>query len=183
MKKALVLLAPGCEEMEAVIIIDVLRRAGINVCAAGLEAGVLTASRGVRLLPDVALDDLADAKDYDVIVLPGGMPGTMALRADLRVRDLLLWYQSAGRLVAAICAAPLVLDAHGLLDGKTYTCYPGADKEIQGGTRRNQAVVEDGNLVTSMGPGTAIDFALTLVRRLAGAEAEKSVAAGLLWSR
>lgn len=182
MKKALVLLAPGCEEMEAVIVLDVLRRAGIETVAAGLQAGMFEASRGVKLTPDTGLDDLAGAKAFDLLVLPGGMPGTLALREDLRVRDLLLYYfQAPGKLVGAICAAALVLDAHGLLEGRRFTCYPATAREIQGGTRLDDRVVIDGNLITSQGPGTAMAFALALVNQLMGDETRDQVASGMLF--
>ncbi len=181
MKSALVLLAPGFEEMEAVTMVDVLRRGGIRVRVAGLEAGVVSGSRGVKVEPDLALDDVEDAKEYDAIVLPGGMRGTEALRGDARVRDLLLWYGAQpGRVVAAICAAPLVLDAHGLLEGRRYTCYPGVEGSISGGEHRPDRVVADGDLLTSRGPGTAIDFALALVERLMGGRTRSEVARGLL---
>jgi 4-methyl-5(b-hydroxyethyl)-thiazole monophosphate biosynthesis len=180
MKRALVLLAPGVEEMEAVIVIDVLRRAGVDTVAAGLEEGVLRASRDVQLLPDLPLSELTDAKDFDLLVLPGGMPGTLALREDLRVRDLLLHYwQAPGARVAAICAAPLVLDAHGLLENRRFTCHPSVTSQIAGGLRKEEAVVVDGNLITSQGPGTAITFALTLVELLVSAELRRELAAGM----
>jgi protein deglycase len=182
MKTAMVLLAAGCEEMEAVIILDVLRRGGIETTAVGLQAGMFEASRGVKLTPDIALDDLEAAKDFDLMVLPGGIPGTLALRDDVRVRDLLLHYfQSPGKTVGVICAAALVLDAHGLLEGRTFTCYPATAKEIQGGTRLNDPVVIDGNLITSQGPGTAMAFALQLVETLTDKETRDAVAAGMLF--
>jgi DJ-1 family protein len=181
MKSALVLLAPGCEEMEAVIVLDVLRRAGVRVVGAGLEAGVLVASRGVRLEPDLPLDAVGDAKDFDALILPGGMGGTRALREDARVRDLVLHYaQAPGKILACICAAALVLDAAQVLEGRTYTCYPGVEKEIRHGERADRAVVVDGRLVTSQGPGTAFAFALKLVAMLRGESVAREVSAGLL---
>ncbi len=182
MKKACVLLAPGCEEMEAVIVIDVLRRGGVEVVATGLQEGVFEASRQVKLCGDVALDDLENAKDFDLLVLPGGIPGTHALRDDPRVRDLLLHYfQSPHKTIGVICAAALVLDAHGLLEGKRFTCYPSTAPDIQGGTWVDERVVVDGNLITSQGPGTAMAFALKLVERLVGVETSMEVAEGMLF--
>jgi len=180
---ALILLAPGCEEMEAVITIDVLRRAGVKVVAAGIQGrGVLVASRDVNLVPDVALDDLEDANSFSALILPGGMPGTEALREDLRVRDLLRHYAARkGVIVATICAAALVLDAHDLLEGRRFTCYPSVASDIQGGHYEDAAVVEDGSLITSQGPGTAMAFALTLVERLTDRETRNRVAEGLLY--
>lgn len=181
MKNALILLAPGCEEMEAVILIDTLRRGGVEVCAAGLTSDVLTASRGVRLLPDCSLDELEAPKGFDSLVLPGGLPGTEALREDLRVRDLLRAYAaSETQWITAICAAPTVLAAHGLLEGKRYTCYPGLKDRIEQGTWVDEAVVEDGRIITSQGPGTSFACALHLLTRLADMETARSVAAGML---
>ncbi|MGA0332599.1 MAG: DJ-1 family glyoxalase III [Kiritimatiellia bacterium] len=182
MKSACVLLAPGCEEMEAVTVIDVLRRGGVEVVAAGLQAGVFEASRGVRLEADLPLENLAEAKEFDLLVLPGGLPGTLALRDDSRVRDLLIHYfNHPEKRVGVICAAPLVLDAHGLLEGRIFTCYPSVAKEIQGGTRVDETVVVDGNLITSQGPGTAIAFALRLLEELMGRGCAEDVAAGMLY--
>lgn len=182
MSRALVLLAPGCEEMEAVISIDVLRRGGVDVVAASLEEGVLIASRDVKLAGDVALDALSDPKDFDLLVLPGGMPGTMAMCNDLRVRDLLVHYISASqKRVATICAAALVLEEHGLLEGRTFTCYPTVQEKISGGTWVDQPVVIDGDLITSQGPGTAMAFALTLVELLVDRATRDQVADGMLF--
>lgn len=178
--RALVPLADGCEELEAVTIIDILRRAEIDVTVAGLEGGEVAASRGVRILPDTDLESaMKDA--YDVIVLPGGGGGAQRLKADSRLRDLLQKMAADGKYVAAICAAPTVLAAAGLLDNKTATSYPGyLDADLPPGCRYSEdAVVEDGKVITSRGPGTAMDFALKLVERLAGAERRREVEAAL----
>lgn len=180
--KALILLAEGCEEMEAVILMDTLRRGGVTVVGAGLKAGALTASRGVVITPDIALDDLENAKEFDVLVLPGGLPRTEALREDVRVRDLLCAYMGDGdKRVAAMCAAPIVLDGLGLLEGRRFTCYPALrDRCAGGGSWVDATVVEDGDLMTSQGPGTAFAFALAVLARLAGEAAAREVAAGML---
>lgn len=184
MKSACVLLAPGCEEMEAVIVIDVLRRAGVDVTAAGLRPGVFSASRDVKLASDVALEELETAKDFDLLVTPGGMPGTEALRDDPRVRDLLVHYLGrADKWVGSICASPLALDAHGLLDGRRFTCYPAVAEKIGGGIYTGERVEVDGHLVTSQGPGTAMEFALKLVELLAGRDTRDEVAEGMLYRR
>jgi 4-methyl-5(b-hydroxyethyl)-thiazole monophosphate biosynthesis len=181
MSRALILLAPGCEELEAVTVIDVLRRAGVEVVAAGLKTGILQASRDVKLMPDLPLDECHDAKKFDMLILPGGLPGTEALREDLRVRDLVLHYMTAAdKKLAAICAAALVLDRHGLLEGRTFTCYPKFQEDIEAGSWQDQPVVVDGDLITSQGPGTAMAFALTLVEILTDADVRNEVAAGLL---
>jgi len=176
MARVLVPLANGCEELEAVTIIDLLRRAGIEVVVAGLDDGPVTASRGVRLLPDCPLDDVL-GDDFDMIVLPGGLPGADHLDADPRIHTLLQRMAEQGRYTAAICAAPKVLYNAGLLDGHTATGYPGLmDAAVSDGTRLlDDAVVVDGNVVTSRGPGTAMDFALTLIEQLLGAEKRQAV--------
>ena len=124
MAKVLVPLADGCEELEAVTIIDLLRRAGIEVVTAGLKPGIVQASRGVQLVPDLTLD-VALQDDYDMVVLPGGMPGASHLKADVRIIELLKKMAAAQKFTAAICAAPMVLAEAGILDGKQATSYPG----------------------------------------------------------
>jgi protein deglycase len=178
MKNVLVLFAEGSEELEAVTIVNILRRAGVNVTLAGLDTGALKGSRGVMLTPDCSIDAVLH-NDFDMIVLPGGQPGTNHLKADPRVQKLLQRMSQQGRYVAAICAAPSVLAAAGLLDGKKATSYPGALAAFAKVHLQNAAVVEDGMLITSRGPGTAMDFALTLAERLAGPAKRHEVEAGL----
>jgi 4-methyl-5(b-hydroxyethyl)-thiazole monophosphate biosynthesis len=178
MPKVLVPLAQGCEEIEAVTVIDILRRAGIKVASAGLDALPVLASRGVLLLPDAELDAVLD-DNFDMIVLPGGQPGTNNLKADKRIIALLQKMSQQGKYIAAICAAPSVLATAGLLDGKRATSYPGALDPFQKVTQQDAAIVEDGKLITSRGPGTAMDFALTLVERLAGKAKRQEVESGL----
>jgi len=179
MAKVLVPLAEGCEEIEAVTIIDLLRRAGIDVVVAGLKAGIVTASRGVQLVPDVTLD-VALQHDYDMVVLPGGMPGAANLKDDARMIALLKKMAAAGQYTAAICAAPMVLAEAGLLDGKQATSYPGFLDAIPGVTLSSAAVVQDGKVLTSRGPGTAMDFALALIEVLSGSEKRQQVESALL---
>ncbi len=181
MAHVLVPLANGCEELEAVTIIDLLRRAEIDVTTAGLEEGVITASRGVRLLPDTTLDD-ALVRDYDMVILPGGLPGVDHLDQDPRLQFLLKNMNSEGKLIAAICAAPKVLANAGLLENKSATSYPGVLDQIDlpGTNYTGDAVTKDGNIITSRGPGTAMDFALVLIEELVGKETRDSVEAGLV---
>jgi 4-methyl-5(b-hydroxyethyl)-thiazole monophosphate biosynthesis len=179
MSKALVLFADGSEELEAVTIVNILRRGGINVTLAGLHAGALRGSRSIVITPDTTLDE-ALAHDYDMVVLPGGLPGTDHLKADARVLKLLQRMNGEGKYVAAICAAPSVLATAGLLDGKRATCYPTCLDEFPKVKLQTSAVVEDGNIITSRGPGTAMDFALSLVERLCGKAKRQEVEAGLV---
>lgn len=169
MASVLVPLAQGCEELEAVTIIDLLRRAGIEVVSAGLDDQIVTASRGVRLLPDTTLSAVMD-RDFDMIVLPGGQPGTNNLNADTRIHALLKRQQRQNKFIAAICAAPKVLASAGLLDGKHVTSFPGSLDNAQAVDMHYEtsAVIVDGTLITSRGPGTALDFALQLIETLMG---------------
>ncbi len=179
MHKVLVMLAQGCEEIEAVTIIDILRRAGIDVTSAGLDDLPVLGSHNVMLTADTTLD-LAQHQEFDMIVLPGGLPGTTNLRNDKRLTALLQKMAQQGKQVAAICAAPSVLAAAGLLDGRKATCYPTCLDAFPKVNLQTDAVVEDGNLTTSRGPGTAMDFALALVERLAGKPKRQETEAALV---
>lgn len=176
MVRVLVPLAQGCEEMEAVTVIDLLRRAGIEVVVAGLDEQPVKASRGMVLLPDTVLDEVLD-EDFDMIVLPGGLPGADNLDNDPRVHTLLKRLSGEGKYTAAICAAPKVLAGAGLLKSREATGFPGVLEAMAlEGTRITGRPVEvDGKVVTSRGPGTAMDFALELIELMLGKEARMSV--------
>lgn len=178
MSKVLVPLAEGVEEMEAVIVIDTLRRAGFEVVSAGLKAGPLTASRGVRLLPDTTLDEV-QALDFDVLVLPGGK-GVALLKNDVRVLAAVRAFHQAGRWVCAVCAAPLVLQAAGILGGRKVTCFPGSAAELTVTPRRTERVVVDGNLITSQGAGTSLEFALEIIRQVGSPALAEQVASSMV---
>ena len=180
MANVLVPLAQGCEELEAVTVVDLLRRAGIGVVTAGLDAQPVRASRGMTLIPDMSLDEALQL-EFDMIVLPGGLPGADHLKADARVIDLLKKMAAADRYTAAICAAPRVLAHAGLLDGKRVTSYPGTLDigAVPGIDYQEAPVVMDDKVITSRGPGTAMDFALTLIETLAGKHQRDEVEAGL----
>jgi len=178
MATVLIPLAHGCEELEAVTMIDLLRRAGITVTVAGLEAGPVTASRGVVLLPDTTLDAVLN-QDFDMVVLPGGLGGAQRLEADQRIAVLLRQMTEQGRFVAAICAAPRVLAKAGLLRDREATAYPGILDDQPEIRLSSAAVVRDGTFITSRGPGTAMDFVLNLIEILRGREQRDTVEAAL----
>lgn len=182
MPKALVPLAQGCEELEAVTIIDLLRRANFEVVTAGLDQEPVKASRGVVLIPDTTLAEAALLDDFDAIVLPGGLPGADNLANCPALMALLVQMNDAGKLVAAVCAAPRVLAKAGLLDGKTVTAYPGFldNGDYPGLNYTGGSVESDGNIITSRGPGTAMDFALAIIERLDGEKTRKTVEKGLV---
>ena len=182
MPKVLVPLAQGCEEIEAVTIIDLLRRANLEVITAGLDAEHVTASRGIVLVPDTTLADAVTRDDLDMIVLPGGLPGADNLADCSLLTDTLVRFANEGRYVAAICAAPRVLAKAGLLDGKRATAYPGFidEKDFPKIQYTGAAVETDGNITTSRGPGTAMDFALALVEILTDGQTRQTVEAGLV---
>ncbi len=186
-KTVLVPIADGCEEIEVVCIIDVLRRAGAEVVVAAVPtvttpgAGTqITASRGVRLEADEPLNACLE-RTFDLIALPGGMPGAEHLRDCHELIDMLRVQAAAGRWYAAICAAPAVtLQQHDLLKGKRATCYPAFMEQLDAATRVTERVVVDGNCVTSQGPGTALEFALTLVEVLFGQDKRLETAKPML---
>jgi 4-methyl-5(b-hydroxyethyl)-thiazole monophosphate biosynthesis len=169
MSRVLVPLAQGCEELEAITITDLLTRAGVDVTTAGLDENPVTASRGTRIIPDTSIDRVMD-QEYDLVVLPGGLPGADHLRDNAQVQALIKKQAADGRYIGAICAAPKALAEAGLLEGKSATAYPGV-LEALGNNQidvKNSALEIDGNIVTSRGPGTAMDFALTLIELLEG---------------
>lgn len=179
MIKVLIPLADGCEEIEAVTAIDILRRAGVEVIMAALSAKQVKCSRGTVILADVMLYDVLN-EPFDMIVLPGGMPGAEHLKNDQRIISLLQKMAAENKYVAAICAAPMALQAADLLNNRTATSFPGVLDKLPGSHRYStQPVVVDGNIVTSRGPGTAMDFALMLVELLCGCEHRKQVEAPL----
>ena len=180
MTTALVPFAPGFEEMEGVIIVDVCRRAGWTVDTVGLKPGLVTASRGVRVQPDRVWDAVSP-ETYDILILPGGAGGVEALMADSRVLETIRLFDRAGKWIGAICAGPLALQAAGILTaGRAVTCHPGVAEKLTTVPRQSARTVVEGHLVTSQGPGTAFDFALTLIRLIDGAEAANRLARGLV---
>ena len=178
MASVLVPLAQGCEELEAITVVDLLRRAGVGVITAGLDDKPVRASRGMVLIPDTTLDQ-ALKQEYDMLVLPGGLPGADHLNNDPRIHALLTRMAHSGRYTAAICAAPKVLASAGVLAGRKATSFPGVLDAFQDLEYSSDPVVADGKVITSRGPGTAMDFALALIEILVGRERRDEVEAAL----
>lgn len=175
-KRVLCLLIDGFEEIETVTPVDVLRRAGAEVVIASLHGQIATGRGGIRIESDDILADL-DTASFDLLLIPGG-PGVGGLRSDGRAAHLARHFAAAGKPVAAICAAPLVLMDAGLLVGKRFTAYHSVRPELGGGL--DERVVVDGNIITSRGAGTALDFALTLVSHLLGQAVADQVAVEIM---
>lgn len=173
--RAIVPLADGFEEIEGITIIDLLRRAQIEVTIAGVHGMKATGSHGIGVQCDALLDD-CDVGTMDAIVLPGG-PGTRALRESATVRAGVTRMAAEGKLLAAVCAAPTVFEDCGVLRGKRATSHPDHAREMTSCRYEESAVVEDGNVITSRGAGTSIEFALAIIRRLAGDAQARDIAA------
>lgn len=181
--RALVILAEGAEEAEVVVIVDILRRGGIDTVLAGLNGeGPVLCSRKIRVVAEVALSAVTGR--FDAIVLPGGPEGARRLASSEAVGERLRQAVSEGQIVGAICAAPLALQGHHVFAGKSMTCHPSVASRIaMYGNLVQKPVVEDGQLVTSQGLGTAFQFGLTLVRRIMGDVRASAVERGLTLPR
>ena len=179
--RALIVVADGVEELECVTLIDVLRRAEVEVLVASIEARrMVTGVHGTRLTADAMLVDVL-AQEFDLLVLPGGMPGAQRLAEHQPLALRVQQQARAGKLFAAICAAPaLALQAYGVLKQRRMTCHPAFTEHLSGCSYVDQPVVVDGNCITSQGPGTALAFALSLVEQLLGKAARARVAAAML---
>ena len=177
MPKVAVILANGFEEIEALTVVDVMRRANITCHMVGFEDTV-TGSHAIQVQADRVFD--GNLSEYDMIVLPGGMPGAAHLRDNEQLISELQRFEETGKKVAAICAAPIALYRAGLLEGRNFTCYDGVQEHIAGGHYHKETVVVDGNIITSRGPATALAFAYHLVEILGG-DAE-SLRNGMLYT-
>jgi 4-methyl-5(b-hydroxyethyl)-thiazole monophosphate biosynthesis len=181
MIRALIPIADGCEEMEAIIVADTFRRAGWNVVLAGLNGlAPVTASRKIKIIPDARWEEL-DLLSFDLLVLPGGAGGTKALCEHDGVQETIRIFDIEEKWIAAICAGPLALHKAGVLKGRAFTCFPGVEKEMHRADRSDDAVVVDRNLVTSQGPGTAFAFALKLIELLDNPASAEKVRSGLIY--
>lgn len=178
-KKVVVPIAQGFEEIEAVTVIDILRRAGIEVTVAGVSPDPIVGRTGIRLVADCPVAD-AKAADYDMIVLPGGAEGTAHLSKCASTQQLIKDAAQQGKYLAAICAAPTVLAGLGLIDGRRVTSHPSVENKLGTVSYSQDRIVTDGKLVTSRGPGTAMEFAMALVELLAGKEKVTEINQGVL---
>jgi 4-methyl-5(b-hydroxyethyl)-thiazole monophosphate biosynthesis len=179
-QRVLVLLAEGFEEIEAVTIVDVLRRAGLDVTTAGLAPGLVRGSHGIAIEADTELARV-DGPSFDVLVLPGGQPGSQNLAADPRVSELIRALHGKNRTLAAICAAPSVLARAGVLEGVTVTSHPSVREELGPAKIDSEhAVVRSGNVVTSQGAGTALEFALELAAQFSSRERADELARAMI---
>lgn len=181
MSKLGIFMADGCEEIEGLTVVDIMRRAGIEIVMISISGKKeVTSSHKVTFFADATKNEV-DYAGLDGIVLPGGMPGTLNLGADETVTGVVREFAAAGKLVAAICAAPSVLGQEGVLTGKKATCHPGFEEKLRGAEWLEQPVVRDDNIITSRGMGTAIPFALEIVCYLLGQDAVQKVCAGLVY--
>ena len=181
MKRVLIPLAPGFEEIEAITVIDILRRAGVTVTVAGTQPGPIIASRQTKHIPDCTLDEVR-AEDFEMLVLPGGLPGTTHLRQDPRIRQIIHTLLARQCFVAAICAAPTVLADAGVLTGRVATSHPSVRNELTGKVSQlsDERVVVDDLIITSQSAGTAMEFAFKLVELLCGPAIAADVNCGVL---
>lgn len=178
-KSILVLLAKGFEEIEAVSIIDVCRRGGINVCTAGVEELLVLGANRITVAADCLLADVQN-DDFDMVVLPGGLGGTNILATKEMVQNLLKKFKQNDKHIGAICAAPIALDKAGVLSDN-FTCYPSCETNIsKQGYNDTKKVIIDGKIITSRGPATAICFGLAIVEQLEGKEIAAMIQGGML---
>jgi len=182
MGKILIPLAQGFEEIEALTNIDVLRRAGLDVVTAGIGSREIEGDHGVKVQTDTEISELS-SDDLSAVVLPGGMPGAANLRDSGRLLKIIREINEKGGLCAAVCAAPIVLDAAGILEGKNATSYPGFDEEMPSCNYKEDRVVTDGNIITGRGPGVAMEFALTVVEYLLDAKERAQLEDAMLVQR
>ncbi len=176
-------LAKGFEEIEALTVVDLLRRADIDVKLVSVaEERIVEGAHGIKVEADIIFDD-ADYDSCEMIVLPGGMPGAENLRQHKGLFDVIEKFSQIGKNLAAICAAPMVLAGHSALTGKTATIYPGFEKHLDNIIPINAEIIEDGNVLTGKGPAFAMKFALAIIEKIKGKETADDVAKGLLLDR
>lgn len=181
MKKIAVFLANGLEEIEGLTVVDIVRRAGVEVITVSISGEKqITGAHNITIFADKLYEEV-EFDGLDGVVLPGGMPGTTNLMEHSGVNEVMKKFATEKKLVAAICAAPSVLGQAGLLNGKRATCYPGFEEQLMGAEVCTEAVVEDGNIITSRGMGTAIPFALTLTAYLLGQDVADKIKESIMY--
>lgn len=179
--KVALFLAHGFEEVEALTVVDYLRRMDIVVDMVSIEEEKVEGAHGVVVLADKLIGGLEDLEAYDGAVIPGGLPGATNLKEDQRVIDIIKNMDERGKLVAAICAGPIVLERAGLIDGKKVTSYPGFEEELKNSIYEEKPVVIDHNIITSRGPALAVDFAKEIIRYLLGDEKAEELKKDILY--
>ncbi|MEG2094726.1 MAG: DJ-1/PfpI family protein [Lachnospiraceae bacterium] len=178
-----IFLADGFEEIEALTVVDILRRAQIEITMISIMASKeITGAHGIKVMADAEYSEI-DFLKLDGIVLPGGMPGTLNLEKHSGVKEQICAFAGENKLVAAICAAPSILGKAGLLQGKTATCYPGIEEKLSGAVLSEKEVCVDGNIMTSKGMGTAIPFSLNLVEYFKGREKADEISNSIIYSK
>ncbi len=181
MSKVLIFMAEGHEEIEALTVVDLLRRAGIDICMVSITGDKkVTGSHGITTVCDKLIETV-NFDDADMLVLPGGMPGTLNLGNCELLMDQVHGFNTSKKGLAAICAAPTVFGKAGLLEGKKATCYPGIEGDLKGAITSTDAVCHDGHIITSRGLGTAIPFALEIIRTFQGDEAAEKLAKSIVY--
>lgn len=179
MKQLLLFLAPGFEEIEAISTIDILRRAGLDVSSVSITGDLrVVGAHGIAIEADILYPEV-DFNQAEMLILPGGMPGTKNLNVHEGLKAALTNFAKAGKPLAAICAAPMILGQLGLLEGKEATCFPGNEVHLKGALLSEYAVVQDGSIITASGPGVAAEFALQIVSFFLGIEKSEEIAKAL----
>ena len=182
MSKVCIFLADGFEEIEGLMVVDLLRRAGVDVTMVSIMGRLLVAGRSrIEVKADCLFEDMNGFEDVDMLVLPGGMPGTTYLEEYAPLRELLLSFDKQGKKIAAICAAPSVFGKMGLLKGRKATCYPGMEEFLLEAELTADEVAVDGNVTTSRGLGTALVFSLKLIEQLEGTQTAEKVAKSVVF--
>lgn len=174
-----VFLGTGFEETEAIVPIDLLRRAGIGVISVGLNGQTILGSHNIPVTADIRIEEL-DMRDADMIVLPGGLRGVAFIRGCKKAMDIVCRAYTSGKFVAAVCAAPTILASLHITDGRRAVCYPGCESEMGSTEMVQDACVRDGNVITGASAGCAVPFALELIRALKGEDAAKNVASQIV---
>lgn len=181
MKKAYLFFSTGFEEVEALTVVDILRRGGVDCKTVSIMGDYdVTSSHAITIRADLLFDE-QDLSDADMLIMPGGIPGTPNLKAHKGLEKLILQYKEQGKYLAAVCAAPTIYGEMGLLEGKNATCYPGMEKGLLGANHLTDKVVSDGQFITSRGMGTCIDFGLTLLAKLTSEENADEVAGKIVY--